>query len=363
MIAGAELGRITRRDRDGTRRGIVPRIGGGALVRRGLLGFTLIELIVVMGIIAILIGAGVGLIARLRVADRAAVGIVHSTLRSARNWSVAREAPARVFLDADKRTIQAFGMSVIGTWHFEDMPVRGAFGTEGISLGGKIVEDGFTGSALSFAGEPARSRVEIPVHLDPAFDLSRGFSIACAVRPSSSDGGELLAIGESAGISTSDDGAVRAWFAPEIVQEDGERRRGARVVLTTDGGYLCANRWSGIEVQYDRATLRILVDGAAVALLAESSPVWKVESSLVISPTSAAFPGAIDALVVSAVTGEDRRDLPKGVEFGAGTPREIVFAAGGGLDRGVHREPVKFTLKFDDGREEKVLVNLHGTVE
>jgi len=326
-------------------------------------GFTLIELVIVMGILAILIGAGVGLVSRLRVADRAAVGIVHNTLRAARNWSVAREAPARVRIDPLKQTIQAFGMSVIGTWHFESMPVRGAFGTEGLSLGGQIVADGFTGSALSFVGEPARSRVELPVHLDTAFDLSRGFAIACAVRPSSGSGGELLAVGESAGISVSDDGAVRAWFAPEIVQEDGERRRGARVVLSTDGGYLRPNRWSEVEFQYDCANLRVLVDGALVALMAESAPVWRVEGPLAISPSSAAFPGAIDAMVLSAVTGEDRRELPKGVEFAADSPREIMFAAGGSLERSVHREPLKLTLKFGDGREEKILVNLHGTVE
>ncbi len=366
MIRAAMAGR-DRRARTAVRGGFTAARGsitagrGGHTAVRG--GFTLIELVIVMGILAVLIGAGVGLIARLRVADRAAVGIVHSTLRAARNWSVAREAPARVRIDPSKQTIQAFGMSVIGTWHFESMPVRGAFGTEGMSLGGKIVPDGFTGSALSFVGEPARSRVEIPVQLDTAFDLSRGFAIACAVRPSSADGGELLAVGESAGLSVSDDGAVRAWFSPEIVQEDGEKRRGARVVLTTDGGYLRANRWSEVEFQYDRANLRVLVDGALVALMSESAAVWKVEGPLAISPSSAAFPGAIDALVLSAVTGEDRRELPKGVEFAPDSPREIVFAAGGGLDRGVHREPLKLTLKFEDGREEKILVNLHGTVE
>lgn len=339
----------------------------GAELDRGAVGaragFTLVELIVVMGIIALMIGAGIGLVARLRVTDRAAVGVVNSTLRAARNWSVAREAPARVRIDPERNSIQAFGMSVIGTWHFEDMPVRGAFGTEGTSLGGKIVPDGFTGSALSFVGEPARSRVEMAVQLDPAFDLSRGFSIACAVRPSSDDGGDLLAIGESAGIAMSDDGAVRAWFAPEIVQEDGERRRGSRVALDTDGGWLRANRWSEVEVQYDRARLAVIVDGTLVASLAETAPVWKVESPLVISPSNSAFPGAIDALVIAAVNGEDRRDLPKGVAFAAGSPREIVFAAGGGLDRVLHREPVRLTLELGDGREEKILVNLHGTVE
>jgi hypothetical protein len=212
-------------------------------------------------------------------------------------------------------------------------------------------------------GEAPRSHVDLPVQLDPAFDLSRGFSIACAVRMSSNDGGDLLAIGESAGILVNEDGAVRAWFAPVIVQEDGETRRGAPVVLVTDGGYLRANRWSEIEFQYDRENMRVLVDGSVVALLAETSQVWKVEGPLVISPSTAAFSGAIDALIVSAVASEERRDLPNGVEFAAGSPREIVFGAGGGLDRGRHREPVRLNLTFDDGREETILVNLHGTVE
>ncbi len=326
-------------------------------------GFTLVELVVVMGIIAILLGVGVGLIARLNVGDRAAVGTVHSVLRSARNWSVARDAPARVRIDSKSRTLQAIGLAVIGTWHFEASPVRGAFGVEGLSFGGQIVSDGFTGAALSFVGEPKRSRVQMAVHLDPAYDLSRGFSIRCAVRPARDDGGELLAIGETAGIATSDDGAIRAWFAPVIVSEDGERRRGSRLVLTTNSGLLRPGRWSEVAVQYDCRNLRIDVDGSTVALLAESAAPWKVEGPLEISPSSSPFPGAIDALVVCAVSGEERRELPKGVEFATGTPGEIVFAAGGGLDRDVHAEAVRFALRFDDGREEKILVNLHGTVE
>lgn len=331
--------------------------------RRARRGFTLVELVAVMAIVALLMGMGIGLIARLRVDDRAAVGIVQNVLRSARNWSVARDAPARVLIDVTGSTIQSFGMNVIGTWHFEEMPIRGAFGSEGMSLGGEIVSDGFTGSALSFAGQPPRSRVDIAVQLDPAFDLSRGFSIACAVRLAGNGSGALLEIGESAGISVTEDGGVRGWFAPVIVQEDGETRRGSRVALSTDGGFLRPDRWSEIEFQYDRVNMRVLVDGAVVAMLAESTPVWKVEAPLAISPSNTAFPGAIDALVVSAVAGEELRSLPKSVEFAADSLREIVFASGGGLDRVVHREPVKLNLKFDDGREERILVNLHGTVE
>jgi hypothetical protein len=51
------------------------------------------------------------------------------------------------------------------------------------------------------------------------------------------------------------------------------------------------------------------------------------------------------------------------VTFDPATPAEIVFDAGGGLDREVHREPVRLGLEFDDGRKERIVVNLYGTVE
>lgn len=326
-------------------------------------GFTLVELIVVIGILSLVLGLGVGLVARVPVADRAALGIVHTTLRGARNWSVSREAGARVRIDAERGTIQAFGSRVIGTWHFEDERLEGAFGHAGVALGGRIVRDGYTGSALSFEGEPARARVEIPLHLDPACDLARGFDFECALRPGRADGGEVLALGETAGLGTSDDGALRAWFAPAIEGPDGERRRGGRIVLLTEGGLVRPGRWTEVRVAYDRARFSIAVDGVLVAYLREDAAPWDVEGPLVISPAGSPFPGAIDALVVAAVAGEERRELPGGARFAPGTPREIVFAAGGLLDRDAHREPLRFALLYDDGREERIRVNLHGTVE
>ena len=56
-------------------------------------------------------------------------------------------------------------------------------------------------------------------------------------------------------------------------------------------------------------------------------------------------------------------ELPKNVHFAQGTPTEIRFAPGGGLDRTRHREPVTFALEYEDGRTEPVHVNLYGTVE
>jgi hypothetical protein len=258
-------------------------------------------------------------------------------------------------------------MAVVGTWHFEDLPVRGAFGLEGALLGGRLVDDGFQGRGLSFVGEPSRSKVEIPVQGDPAWNLRDGFALRVALRPYSGGathaGGAVLALGESAGIETTGLGAVRAWIAAEASDERGDLRRGGKIPVETLPRSLVDDRWSVVEVQYDRRSLRLWVDGVLAASVEEIAPVWKLDGPLVLSPSSVPWPGTIDSLVVSCVTARDEARLPSGVEFAPDTAAEILFAPGGGLDRDKHREPVRIALAFDDGRKANVVVNAYGTVE
>jgi prepilin-type N-terminal cleavage/methylation domain-containing protein len=331
--------------------------------RRAWRGFTLLEMLIVISVLAVVMGLGVGLIARLRVADRAALGVVANTIRSARNWAVAREASAIVRIDPGAGTIQALGFTVFGTWHFEELPLAGAFGQQGEVHGGELIADGFQGRALDFGASPANSGLSIAVQHDSAFEPARGFALACAVRLAGEAGGELLALGDSAGLAIADGGALEAWLAPEILQDDGTPRRGGRVTCTSGPGLIPPGRWTRVEAQYDRRALRLYVEGLEVARAEEDARVWRLEGPLDVSPGGTPFPGAVDALVVSIVTGEDVRELPKGVAFAADTPREIVFEPGGRLDRGVHAEPVRLALTLGDGSVERLLVNLHGTVE
>ena len=134
------------------------------------IGMTLIELLFVMGLLALLFGAGIGAFGQLNVGEQAARSTLETTLRAANNWAIARNAPAIVRLDRHERTISAEGMSVIGTWRFESMPVDGAFDLVGSKKGGaELDEDGYRGSALSFVGAPSNSRVKIDVQKDTAF--------------------------------------------------------------------------------------------------------------------------------------------------------------------------------------------------
>ena len=332
--------------------------------------FTLVELLLVIALIAMILGIGLGALSRLQLGDRVAVALVQDALRSAQNFAVGRAAPARVRLDAKTGAIRSEGMQVVGTWHFEELPIQGAFGLEGANLGGRLVDDGFQGRGLSFVGEPSRSKAEIPVQDDPAWNLRDGFALRVALRPHAggtardgSGGGAVLALGESAGLETTAHGAVRAWIAAEVADEQGDVRRGGKIPVETLPLALVDDRWSVVEVQYDRRKLRLTVDGVLAAEVEEIAPVWKLEGALVISPATTPWPGTIDSLVVSCVTARDDVRLPAGVAFAAGTPAEVVFAPGGGLESATHAEPVRIALDYDDGRKAVVVVNSYGTVE
>jgi prepilin-type N-terminal cleavage/methylation domain-containing protein len=326
-------------------------------------GFTLLELLLVISLLALIMGVGAGLFTRIDMSDRVARPLVENALRSAHNWAIARGAPARVRLDPRTGSIDSEGLSVVGTWHFESLPARGAFGLDSLGEGGTLIDEGFQGKALSFAGLGSRSGLTIPVVDDPAFDLSKGFAVRCAVRRQHGAGGSLLQIGGVVGIDLANDGSVSGWFTTALEEQNAAPRKGGRISVSTDPGAVRGERWSQLELSYDRRRLSITVDGVELAEREEDARVWSLEGPMVLSPGQVAFPGAIDALVVSAVSASETARLPQNFEFAADVPREIRFRPGGGLDRHFHDKPVLITLQHVDGRKETVRVQPYGTVE
>ncbi len=331
-------------------------------------GMTLLELLLVMGLIGVLLGAGVGLVASVDVGHRAAKGLVQSVIRSARNSAVARGAPARVVIDREQRTIRADAFEVVGTWHFEGGTevVRGAFEIDGTNQGALIVDDGFTGRALAF--QPgSRGRAEIPVHLYSAYDLTEGFRLEFALRLDGQSGGRVLRIGESVGVDVSAAGAMRVWFVPRGKDSTGGELKGGKATLEAAAGTFPPGRWRRVSAHYDRRGLALEVDGVRIEPPAdtepETAPVWRIDGPLVIGDAQGGFTGSIDALVLSAIGASESARLPDGVEFSKGTPAQIVFDGGGNLDRAVHREPVRFALEQVEGRTYPIVVGLYGTVE
>lgn len=329
-----------------------------------LVGMTLIELLFVMGLIALLFGAGLGAFSSLNVGDKAARATLEATLRAANNWAIARNAPSTVRIDALAGTFSAEGMSVVGTWRFEDLPVEGAFDFIGSKKGGaEIDEDGYRGSALSFVGAPANSRIRIDVHKDTAFQFKGGFAVSVVVRQDLDGGGQIFDLDETVNLQVTDRGAVRAAFMTAVVDEFQDERDTGRATLVTEDGLVRKGLWTAIAVFYDREFLTIHIDGLEVARLAQDGPVRTIAGPLMLGASGSPFQGAIDDLVMSAVAVEEVFALPESVIFGKKTPKIIQFQAGGGLNRRAHHEPVDVPIVFEDGREDVIRVNLYGAVE
>ena len=326
-------------------------------------GMTLVELLFVMGLIALLMGVGLGAITSLDVGQKSQVALVQSALRSANNWAIAQEAPALVRIDKKRGAISSEGLAVIGTWHFESDPPKGAFGLDGYLIDAPLVDDGFMGKAVSFRDSPSGGRYEVSVQKDPSYDLSRGFHVALALRPEGARGGRVLQIGGSVGLDVTPGLGLKAWFGAARVDEVGRTVSAGNAVLKTEDGELELGRWSRVLVTYDRSFLRVFVEGVLIAALQEDALVAEVDGPLVLGSGQRPWPGSVDALVISAVGASEEIVLEDGARFTEDAPTRIAFAPGGGLDRAAHREPVELTIEFEDGKRTTLRVGLYGGVE
>jgi len=325
----------------------------------------LIELLMVMAILALVLGAGLGSLSGLNPGQRAAVGLVQNVVRSAHNSAIARGAPARVRIDREQGTLVAEGMEVIGTWHFEDLDLEGAEDLSGIFLGmePELSEEGWLGRSLEFDGVPRGAAVEIPIQDDPAFDLGQGFAIDVALRPTALEAAQLLEVTGAFVAELTAGGGLRARIHRRSVDELGSLRRGTGVTVTSATGVLVVDRWNQVRFLHDHRALRILVDGIEVASAPADFDVWRTEGPLLIGGGSQPIPGRLDELALAVVSGSEQSALPEGVSFTARTPAAIEFAAGGALDPTVHRSGLEIGLEFPDGGTRTVRVGLYGTVE
>ncbi|MFT5289291.1 MAG: prepilin-type N-terminal cleavage/methylation domain-containing protein [Planctomycetota bacterium] len=326
-------------------------------------GVTLLELLLVMALLASIFGAGLGVFSALDVEQRQAAGVVKEVLRAARNSALTHRAPARVRIDDKLGTLEAMRLDVIGTWSFEPTEIAdevvGAFELNGRSIGGRWIENGWIGSALSFT---TGGVLEIPVQIEPNWDLSEGFLIELTLRREAEGGGRLLRIGDTLGVDVGGAGELRAWIVPAIVGEDMDSRAGGRIVFETASGSIPVGRWVRLRFSYDRKGVELSADSIPLARVAEDRPLWKLDGPLILSDEQRPFPGAVDALIVSAVIVGQPQQLPLSVRI-ASAPDEVRFGPDGALDHTVHEGPVALELEFESGVREVITVGVYGTIE
>lgn len=325
---------------------------------------TLLELMLVMFLIAIVLGGGVGIFAALDLGKRQAAGLVRNVLRSAQNSAIASVGPARVRFDAAAGRLWAESLVTVGTYRFEDRRLTG-FGPAGTIEPEDCDPRGFVGDCFRPAGR-LRARAEIPLESDPACDFTQGFSVSCAIYRETESGGRVYWLGApeapTLALDLGANGALKARLRTRLGTADSDRPGGS-VILSTEPDLVPVGHWQEVRLRYDRARFELLVDGALVASEAQDAFVWKVDAPFVLSDDALPFPGRIDELVLGAVIAGEPAVLPDTVRFAPDVPKLVQFAAGGGLDRAVHRDPPRIALDFQDGTRETLVVGLFGTVE
>lgn len=337
----------------------------GDLSARNRKGMTLLELMIVMGLLAVILGAGVGAFAGLDPGRRTAVSTVTSTMRLARNEAVARRAGARVRIDVSKGSLRASGFRVVGTWRFEDFGMVEGFGPLAEIVGGELpfTRNGYIGRALDFSKGSPSARLEIAVHEDPGCDWSEGFDLSFALHPVAMTSSRLIEMGGSAGMQMRSDGGLNGWFIHQSNSQEGRQIKGARVRLESGPQVLAAGRWSRVRMSHDGRFFRLFVDEVEVARSLQEGGLWRGPSPLLVGGGPGGLPAMIDDLILSVTgTGYEAR-LPGGVSFHKDTPTEILFNPQGGLDPIAHPAPLLIELEFDDGTAEQIHIGLFGTVE
>ena len=329
-------------------------------------GFTLLELLLVIGIIGLLAGIGLGMFATFDPGRRAAVGLVQNVLRQAHQTAVARRAPELVRIDAASGTLVAEALEVAGTWHFETPDLAGGRGLAATSRGfpgEPLTSSGYTGRALDFEQGGRTAEVRIDLGADPLLDPRRGFSLDVALRPARLAAAKVVDLGGIVQLLVRADGGLDGRITTRRVDELGREVAGPPVTVRSAPGALRPGRWTRVTLGYDRRELALFADGVPLGVRAEERELWDPKGPLSLGNPGGGWAGALDQRVLATVRASEAFVLPQGVTFASDAPQIVRYLAGGSLDPALHAERVSLALVFDDGSRDLVVVNPFGTVE
>ncbi|MGE0145290.1 MAG: prepilin-type N-terminal cleavage/methylation domain-containing protein [Planctomycetota bacterium] len=319
-------------------------------------GFTLLELLVVMGVLGVLLGIGVGFLRRGGNDLQLAESIVRDALRTAGDSAATFRMPTTVMVvpgvDGGPSAVRARILEPVAHWHLDEDPR--ADDTAGLpsQVGGEVVAGRF-GDARRSDPDSKQSILRAEVGGRPVFDLREGFVLRLDCRLSHGEGDAVLArIGSAFELVLNGDLVASVKFVGTQGGERGDKtfRLEALRALPTD-------RWITIAVVHAADRLRLLVDGEVLGDTPAELPLWQAEDqSFEVSPADRPVAGLLDEVALFAYGTAPAESVPGSVAI-AIEPKEIHF------DRfGEPQSPSVIRLRLGD--EERVLrVGSGGSVQ
>lgn len=321
-------------------------------------GFTLLELLVVLALIATLMGIGTGLFKKVGSGRALALSAVKDNLRATRTFAIEQSAVASLqFRPEDGAMISSSFLSV-GNWHFEDERSRGWPTDADLSGGLEIASSGAIGRSLRI---PRESRGFAALGNAPSFNPDHGILIDLFVKLEESQDRPILAKGLGYQLlATGDDGValrVRCRERGVLGQGEGETRS-----IAVSGG-LSQSRFVHVQASYDGRSLRIELDGRVrgVQEFTTRATLWPdVETPLTIGTPDSRFLGSVDEVRISSLVLAENH-IAEEIRFEK--PLTVYFDPSGRLDPLRHTEPVAVTMIFDGDRKRDVVVGLFGEIQ
>lgn len=269
-------------------------------------GFTLLELMMVIGVLAVLMGLSIGVLGRTdpqRVADSVLAGELRSAQVTARAEGLPTEVWIRRGRDGLPATVQSRLLAPIAAFHFEpgepvlDERLRP-------TLGGADVPQGRYGHARESREGDRGPLLRWPV--DPEMmNLREGFVVRFDLKLARRAAGKVLNFGTALELHLDDDGRLRGRW----------RTRGnsdaVQLATVSSAVPLPLERWCSVDAACDGTSAWLVVDGREVARTpAAGTPVQERDSVFEISPAEAPVPGIVDEVRLLVFKLGPAQDLP-----------------------------------------------------
>lgn len=310
-------------------------------------GFSLLELMVTMGLATLLISMGAGVYVKMgrRSAATQAIGSVNGLLVRAKNAST--RFPATVAADANEGLVHAYTDEVVQELHFEPRRIDG--GGEYTPLGIQGRECVLRGGATLDADQ---GRVGAGLRMDggaldcgnyAAYDMDQGLNVEMWIRPSDTPRGELITRGQTLRIRLDAVANRSARLGVRLqVQDPSGSQEGVEQIAEVPTVRI--QEWLGIRVSYDRTELVISTnDGYGFVVRSRFKETRRLavdrDASLVVAN---GFRGWIDDVRVGGIRSAEPLRLPIGVTLTADNP-PIRFVDGR-LDPAVHSGPARMSF-------------------
>lgn len=273
---------------------------------RAAAGFTLLELLVVIGVLSVLLGLSVGFLGQTdsrRIAASILAGELRAAQMTARAESVPTEVWVRPGVAGAMGTVQARLLQAAATFHFE--PGERAL-DESLrpQLGGQDVPGGRFGHARRPVDGERTALLHWP--LKPALvDLRDGFVVRLDLWLEHRRAGTVLRLGKAAELLLDDD--LRPHARLRLRGAGGQSTLASIDQLPA----LPLRRWCTLELAFDGANAWIGQDGRELGrTLAEGRLLQEDDTALELSPGEQPVPGIADEVRVLLFAFAPAQDLP-----------------------------------------------------